>query len=78
MQEQSDAEIEKSIRSFERQIARHEGWLDHPRTKAPDFDAFHPQRKTVLLDGWRQDIARHSECLDILRDVLKERKNGQA
>jgi len=78
LQDQSDAELEKSVRSFERQIVRHEGWIADPSSKTPDFGEFHPQRKLALVEGWQQDVARQRECIDILRDILEERKNGQA
>jgi hypothetical protein len=60
LQSLSDAELEKSARSFERQIARHEGWISDPSSKMPDFDGFHPQRKLALVDGWQQDIEKAS------------------
>lgn len=76
LSDQSDAELDKSVRSFERQIARHEGWIADPLSKTPDFGEFHPQRQVALVAGWQQDIDRHRECIEILRDVMKERKNG--
>lgn len=76
LQDQSNAELEKSVRSFERQIVRHEGWIADPGSKTPEFAGFHAQRKLALMEGWQQDITRHQECIDILNDILKERRNG--
>ena len=75
-QELKDAELEKGLRSFERLIARHEAWLTDPATKVQSFYGERIERQQALIAGWQQDIKRHREFIDILRGILKERKNG--
>lgn len=74
--ELSGAEIARGIRSFERQIARHENWIADPLSKTADFQTFDPRRQAALIDGWRNDVARHQASIEILRGILRERENG--
>lgn len=71
--ELDDAALSKAVRSFERQIEKHEKWIGDPLTKTPDFSSFDPRRQASLIDGWKQDATRHRECIEILRRILKER-----
>lgn len=74
--ERPDAEIENGIRSFERQIERHAGWGLDPASKVARFRDLRPEHQAALIAGWRQDMDRHRDCIDILRGMLKERDNG--
>jgi hypothetical protein len=67
-------ELSNGIESFERQIAKHEGWIADPLTKTADFYGFDPRRQSALVVGWRQDIQRHRDCIEILRSVIMEKK----
>lgn len=74
--ELSEAELSKAIRSFERQIEKHTGWLADPTTKLASFYDERVERQRALTAGWQQDIDRHREFIDILRGVLKGRNHG--
>lgn len=67
----------KSRRNFEKQIALHEKWIADPGSKVRDFSSLDPREKTGLVSGWKQDIARHVECVEILNAVLEDMKNGK-
>jgi hypothetical protein len=71
-----DVEIARGIRSFERQIARHENWIADPLAKTADFQSFDPRRQAALVDGWRRDVERHRASIEILRGILMEKGNG--
>lgn len=71
----SDVELERGIRSFRKQIAKHQQWINNPYLKVPDFDNLHPDRKQNLIERkWPQDIARQKDQIVILEGILKERK----
>jgi hypothetical protein len=73
----SDAELEKGIKSFERQIRKHRGWIDDPTSKTPDFFSLHPAQQVHLIEvKWPQDIRRQQDSIEILRGILEERKHG--
>ncbi len=75
----SDAEIEKGIKSFSKQIDKHRKWIDNPLTKIPDFGELHPdQQKHLIERKWPQDIQRQQDQMAILKGVLKERNNGKS
>ena len=72
-QELGELQIEKSIRSFQGQIKRHEAWIADPHSKLPSTTD--PARVRNLVEiGWPEDIRRHHEFIDILKGILKERR----
>jgi hypothetical protein len=66
-------QLEAGITSFERQIAKHTGWIANPLTKTSDFYSFDLLRQQALVIGWSQDIQRHRDCIAILRGVILEK-----
>ena len=74
--ELSEEQLSKGIRSFENQIARHEKWITDPTSKIVDYHSYDPRRREALIKGWKQDIERHRDSIEILRGILKERENG--
>ena len=65
--------LSNGVASFERQIAKHEGWIADPLSKTHDFATFDPRRQIALVVGWRQNIQRHRDCIEILRGVISEK-----
>ncbi len=71
----SDIEIERGIRSFGKQIAKHQQWINNPLSKNPDFYSLHQDRQKHLVERkWPQDIERQKNQIAILEGILKERK----
>jgi hypothetical protein len=69
--------LQKTIKSFEKLIAKHEEWIKNPTLKNPDFYSLDARRQDNLLNHhWAKDIERHGEFIDIVRNVLKERAHG--
>lgn len=66
------AKLLKSIRSLERQIARHQRWIDDPYSKIP-VDTPTDEAKYYVTTKWPGDIARQRQHIDIIRGVLHER-----
>jgi hypothetical protein len=71
-----DEKLEKGIRSYQKQIAKHRKWPDNPREKISGFDGLHPNRQRNLIEHkWPGDIQRHQDQMAILNGILKARKN---
>jgi len=74
----SDAELEKGIKSFKKQIGKHQAWIDDPTSKIPGFHDLHPARQDHLVNvKWPQDIRRQQDSIEILRGILEERRHGK-
>jgi hypothetical protein len=70
----SAEELESGIRSFERQIQKHQGWIADPLSKIPDFGSFHPQRQQALV---LKLASRHRATPPVHRDPAR-RAQGEA
>jgi RHS repeat-associated protein len=68
---QTPDQLQRTIRSFDKLIAKHEGWIADPASKVPNFSQLRPEHQQNLLHHWRQDIARHQELRSIAQDILK-------
>ncbi len=66
-------QLSSGIRSIEKQIMLHKGWIDHPETKVLDWKYRSEQYKSGLINKWMQDIARQQEQIDILFGVMTEK-----
>ena len=71
-QDLGDRQIEKSIRSFQEQVRRHQAWIADAYAKLPR-NASAAQVSRLVTSGWPEDIERHLEFIDILKGILKER-----
>lgn len=67
--------LQKGIRSLEKQIERHQTWIEKPYLKFPADNSdpedvkYHQERK------WPADIARQRQLIEILEGVIHERDN---
>jgi uncharacterized protein RhaS with RHS repeats len=68
---QTPDQLQRTIRSFDKQIAKHEGWIADPTSKVPNFSQLRPEHQQNLIHHWKQDIVRHQELRSIAQDVLK-------
>ena len=73
--QQGERQLLKGIRKIEKQISAHENWIANPLSKAQNYNDMDPRERDGLIEGWREDIRRQREHIDILRGILEERKN---
>ncbi len=59
-------ELQRGVRSFERQIVKHEKWIADPASKVADFHSLRDAHREAMIEGWHQDIERHRESIVIL------------
>ena len=65
-------ELQKGIRSLEREIAEHLDKIAHPKKYISAWDSLDPRQQQALLNSkWPSDIARQREQIDILRGLLR-------
>lgn len=68
------AEIEKSIRSYEKQISEHERKIQHPESSiGSGYSEAH--RQNLINHYWPEEIAGFREKIDVMRGILAERVN---
>lgn len=72
-------EIEKGIRSLEKQVKEHSDLIKNPsetmkRLGKGDWDSLDPRQQKALLEKkWPGDIQRQKETIEIFKGILKER-----
>lgn len=67
-------EVEKSIRSYEKQILIHKDKIANPSKYCPEWEKMNTQRRDALINKkWPTEINGYREQQDILQEILKER-----
>jgi RHS repeat-associated protein len=67
------AEIQKAIRSYERQVALHGEKIANPAQFAERCGQMSAQEQSGFLNKWAADAARNQELADVLRGLLGSR-----
>jgi len=70
---QNSTQLGRSIRKFDKNIAKHEKLIADPKSKIPDWDSFSAERQANTIHHWQQDIARAREQQSIAREVAKQK-----
>ena len=65
--------LRKGIRSLQKKIAIHEGYLKNPTSHVPDWDNLRDSQKQSLLNHWRKEIEDFSTSIENRRSELKRR-----
>jgi len=69
-------ELQKSIKSYEKQIAIHQEKIINPSQAIPHWDTLHPERRHALTNiKWPSEIQCYTEQKDLLQAILNERIN---
>jgi len=56
---QTTEQLQSSIKSFNKQIAKHEEWIKDPTKKVENFYSLRSEHQKSLLKHWNEDISRH-------------------
>jgi hypothetical protein len=67
------AEIQRALRSYERQIELHRQKLANPEQVIADWHQRHFHVQRGLLWHWQEDLARNQELAEVMRGILQER-----
>jgi hypothetical protein len=65
----SAVEIGRATRSLGRHIAKHEGWLKDPASKAKNWNELSARQRQHLIDGWEAEIRTAREQVEILNRI---------
>ena len=69
-------ELEKGIRSLDKQIIEHSNKIQNPKKYYPDWENLDSRNKQNLIEKkWKQDIQRQLEQKQILECILRNRVN---
>lgn len=69
-------EIQKGIKSYEKQIALHQEKIANPSKFIPHWNELHPERQYALINKkWPAEIQCYTEQRDVLQSILNERIN---
>ncbi|MFL6860594.1 MAG: RHS repeat-associated core domain-containing protein, partial [Sphingomicrobium sp.] len=66
-------QIQRSLRSFEKNVADHKGWLADPKSKIKNWDQLSSDQKRNILHHWKEDVKRNEAYATMARRVLNER-----
>jgi hypothetical protein len=66
---QTPDQLRRSISSFEKTIAKHEGWIKDPTSKVKTWGQLSSQHQQSLLEHWGTDITRARELKSIAEGV---------
>ncbi len=67
-------EVQKGIKSYEKQIALHQEKIANPSKFIPHWDKLHPERQQALINKkWPAEIQCYTEQRNILQSILNER-----
>ena len=69
----STAEIQRALRSYERQVELHRQKLHSPEQFVQDWGTLRSHVQSGLLRHWQEDMVRNEELAEIMRGLLRER-----
>jgi len=72
-EQRSAKEVQKSIKSLEKQIVKHQDKIDNPSKYCSEWDTMDPRRKNALINKrWPAEIQCFTEEKDILQTILEQ------
>jgi hypothetical protein len=74
--EQTVQELEKSIKSYRKQIDKHERLINDPKIKISEWDTFDKVKQENTIHHWIEDAARARAYQEMVKRVLRERINA--
>lgn len=70
---QSDKSLNKSIRSFEKQVAEHVEKIMNPEKFIPNWEQVDERKKPGIIKDWTSHMEKNKKNLDVARKVREER-----
>lgn len=71
------SQLQKGIKSLEKEIADHLDKIANPKKHIPNWDCLDPRQQQALINSkWPGDIARQREQLEILQGLLRSLGGG--
>ncbi|KIE04724.1 hypothetical protein NF27_GC00030 [Candidatus Jidaibacter acanthamoeba] len=73
--EQDINQLKKSIKSFDKNVAKHEEYIQNPKSHVPDWDLLDIEHKENKIKHWNNDIVRAKEFKYIAEKILESKFN---
>jgi hypothetical protein len=67
-------QLQKSIKSFNKNIKKHEWYIQNPKSHVHNWDSLPVERQEYYKRHWNNDIARAKEFKHIAEQVLKNKQ----
>jgi predicted RNase H-like nuclease (RuvC/YqgF family) len=67
-------ELEKSIKSYKKQLAKHQDKLANPEKYVKDWHPTRVKGQEKQIKDWTIEVNNFSEKIEILQGILKERQ----
>ncbi|MBX3185006.1 MAG: RHS repeat-associated core domain-containing protein [Polyangiaceae bacterium] len=67
----SRVELERTARSLQKGIEKHEGFLDNPAQHVPNWNKLRPEHQQSLIGHWQKEIATFAEQQSIVLQLLR-------
>ncbi len=67
------AEVQRALRSYERQVDLHQQKLSSPERFVKDWTKRSIRTQQGLLRHWQEDLVRNRELAEVMRGILQER-----
>lgn len=74
-QGKSTREIQRAMRSYERQVELHRQKMRHPEQFVEAWDQKNSHAQRRLLRHWQDDLTRNQELAEVMRGILQERES---
>jgi len=72
-QRRTTREIQRAIRSYERQVTLHKHKLAAPERSVQAWNRLTDQEQQGLIAKWQKDLARNQELAELMRNLLLAR-----
>jgi hypothetical protein len=69
----SATEIQRALRSYERQVELHRQKIHSPEQFVQDWRTLRSHVQSGLLRHWQEDLVLNQELVEIMRGLLRER-----
>lgn len=74
---QAETRVNKSVKSYQKRIFEHQGYIKNPKQKYGDkWDTFPQQRKDAERRHWQHEIDTFRRNIEKEQNKLKELENG--
>lgn len=75
---QDTKQLQKSIKSFDKNIKEHKQWIKDPTIKCKNWHEMRLEHQKALLDHWKKDAQRARNYKTMAKQVLKDKIKQEA
>lgn len=73
IESQNEAQLRKGIRTFEKRIDEHKGYLEKPKSHVEEWDSYSEAHKNSLIRHWEHEMENFNNSIEARKNELKRR-----